>query len=172
MKQKITLFFSLIFVNFFGQAQTTLSAGDIAIIGYNYDASPQEMTIVTLVPISSGTVIRITDYGYDQLTSAFGSTSSSNTSVEGSIAWTVTSAITAGTVIKFSIATGTTPVVTGLPGTVSITGWTSLTTTSSPSPAGGDNWFIFQGSSPTSIDRFVFAWANPFSTLFFWNRST
>lgn len=67
MKQKITLFFSLIFVNFFGQAQTTLSAGDIAIIGYNYDASPQEMTIVTLVPISSGTVIRITDYGYDQV---------------------------------------------------------------------------------------------------------
>jgi Secretion system C-terminal sorting domain len=148
------------------KAQTTLNAGDIAIIGLNYDAVPQEMSIVTLVSIASGTTIRITDYGYDETTSTFGLTSVANTS-EGSITWTTTAAIQAGTVIKFSIAPSVSgPVVSGLPGTVSATGWTNTNALNCPSSAGGDNWFIFQGSSPTSVSRFVFAWTNPFALTF------
>jgi hypothetical protein len=146
-------------------AQTTLSAGDIAIIGTNYDVLPYEMTIVNLVPISAGTVIRITDYGYDEATGTFGTTSVMNTA-EGSIAWTLTSAMPAGTVTKFSITGGVTPNVSGLPGVVSVTGWTNTTIANCPVPAGGDNWFIFQGSSPTSVSQFVFAWVNTFGVTF------
>lgn len=147
------------------KAQTTLSAGDIAIIGYNYDASPQEMTIVVLRDISSGTVIRICDYGYDETTATFAATSVASTN-EGALAWTTTSAIGKGTVFNFSITSGTTPSVSGLPGIVSITGWTSTNAVSSPAAAGGECWFIYQGTSPTAVSKFIFAFANPFATTF------
>ncbi|MCF6140582.1 T9SS type A sorting domain-containing protein [Flavobacterium sp. K77] len=146
-------------------AQTTLSAGDIAIIGTNYDVIPYEMTIVNLVPISAGTVIRITDYGYDEATGTFGTTSVTNTA-EGSITWTLTAAMPAGTVTKFSITGGTTPSVSGLPGIVNVIGWTLTNPASCPIPGGGDNWFIFQGSSPTSVSQYVFGFMNTFGTTF------
>ena len=45
----------------------TLSPGDIAIIGVNYDTSPNyELTIVTLAPIVANTQIRISDYWYNE----------------------------------------------------------------------------------------------------------
>ena len=155
------------FLNLFSSlhAQTTLSPGDIAIIGTTYDVLPYEMSIVNLVPMSAGTVIRITDYGYDEATGTFGITSATNTA-EGSITWTLTSAMPAGTVTKFSITGGATPTVSGLPGVVSVTGWTFATPASCPIPAGGDNWFIFQGSSPTSVSQFVFGWVNTFGVTF------
>jgi len=165
MFKSVLLLLATFSLSFASYSQSTLQAGDIAIIGYNYDASPQEMSIVTLVPISAGTVIYITDYGYDENTSTFGTTSISSVN-EGSIKWTTTSAIAAGTVIKFSITSGITPSVSGLPGTVEITGWTNTINTTSPTPAGGDNWFIFQGSSATSVSTFVFAWMNPFAATF------
>ncbi|WP_156779061.1 IPTL-CTERM sorting domain-containing protein [Acidovorax sp. RAC01] len=134
----------------------------MAIIGVNYDVQPHEMAIVTLVPISAGTTIRITDYAYDEATGQFSTVSTTNTS-EGAVEWTTTSAIAAGTVIKFSVVCGSgTPSVTGLPGTVSVVGWTFVTPTNCPSSPGGDNWFIFQGASSTSVSTFVFGWTNPF----------
>ncbi|MEM0578787.1 hypothetical protein, partial [Flavobacterium polysaccharolyticum] len=146
-------------------AQTILSPGDIAIIGTNYDVVPYQMTIVNLVPMEAGTVIRITDYGYDVNTGTFGTNSVANTA-EGSIEWTLTAAMPAGTVTQFSITGGTTPTVSGLPGTVSVTGWTLTNPASCPVPGGGDNWFIFQGSSRTSVSQFVFGWVNTFAILF------
>ncbi|HEX8013843.1 MAG TPA: cadherin repeat domain-containing protein, partial [Flavobacterium sp.] len=158
----------LLFACFLGMITSfnaqTLAPGDIAIIGTNYDVVPYEMTIVNLAPIAANTVIRITDYGYDETTGTFGTTSVSNTS-EGSITWTTT-ALAAGTVTKLTISGGATPVVTGLPGTVTVTGWSNATATNCPVPAGGDNWFIFQGNSPTSINNFIFAWTNTFSATF------
>ncbi|MDH4465545.1 MAG: IPTL-CTERM sorting domain-containing protein [Acidovorax sp.] len=148
-------------------AQTTLAAGDMAIIGLNYDVQPQEMAIVTLVPISAGTTIRITDYAYDEATGQFSTASTGNTA-EGSVEWTTTSAIAAGTVIKFSVVCGSgAPSVAGLPGTVSVVGWTFVTPINCPSSPGGDNWFIYQGASPTSVSNFVFGWTNPFPTTHF-----
>ncbi|MBA0885308.1 SprB repeat-containing protein, partial [Flavobacterium sp. BBQ-18] len=121
------------------------------------------MSIMNLVPITSGTEIRITDYAYDESTAVFSTVSTANTA-EGSIQWVTTSTIAAGTVIKFTInPTSGTPVVSGLPGNVSVTGWTNTSATACPSPAGGDNWFIFQGSSATSVTTYIFAWCNPFA---------
>ncbi|RKS01307.1 hypothetical protein [Flavobacterium sp. 102] len=63
MKQKITLFFALIFVNFFGQAQTTLTAGDIAIVlinatdnTVNTSTANDNISFVLLKDIASGTL--------------------------------------------------------------------------------------------------------------------
>jgi Secretion system C-terminal sorting domain len=146
-------------------AQTTLSAGDMAVVGYNYDNSPQQIAIVTFVDIAAGTTIYISDYGYDEATSTFGTTSVAN-NTEGAITWTTTSSIAKGTLIPFTITSGTTPSVSGLPGTVSISGWTNTLAASSPSAAGGDNWFIYQGTSPTAVSTFVFLWGNAFTSTF------
>jgi len=45
------------------QAQTTLSAGDIAIVGHNF-TDPDEFAFVCLVDISTNTIIRFTDSGW------------------------------------------------------------------------------------------------------------
>jgi uncharacterized protein YqkB len=144
-------------------AQTTLSPGDIAIIGVNYDTSPYyELTIVTLAPIAANTQIRISDYWYnentpDKLTNVQASSGNAVLTSEGSILWQPLSAIPAGTVYKISILQGGNTVI-GLPGNVSVTGWSTAAGT--PSSSGGDNWFIFQGTSVTDVTTFVFLWGN------------
>ena len=143
-------------------AQTTLSAGDVAIIGVNYGSSPNyELTIVTLAPIAANTQIRISDYWYNestpnQLTNISAGSGAALTS-EGTVLWQPTAAIPAGNVYKISILQGGNT-VTGLPGNVSITGWSTAAGT--PSSAGGDNWFIYQGTSTTNVSNFVFLWGN------------
>ncbi|MCZ8228826.1 MBG domain-containing protein [Flavobacterium sp.] len=142
-------------------AQTTLSPGDIAIIGVNFDDfTNYELTIVTLAPIAANTQIRISDYWYNENTpnklTNITNTGTALTS-EGSILWQPTEAIPAGTVYKISIVQeGNT--VTGLPGNVSVTGWS--TPIGTPSSQGGDNWFIYQGTSVTDVTNFVFLWGN------------
>ncbi|PJJ06974.1 SprB-like repeat protein [Flavobacterium sp. 1] len=146
----------------------TLSTGDIAIIGVNYDTSPNyEITIVTLAPILANTQIRISDYWYNEstpntLTNVQASTSTA-LDTEGGILWQPTSDISAGTIFKIGITKGGNT-VTGLPGTVTVTGWTNAATTTSPGNAGGDNWFIYQGSSITSVSNFIFLWGNAFTS--------
>ena len=158
----------LLFVGYFlgwftsSISQTTLSVGDIAIIGVNFDSSPNyELAIVTLVPIAAGTQIRISDYWYNEnnpnkLTNIHANTGSPLTS-EGSILWVPTSSIPAGSVFKISILQGGNT-VSGLPGNVTVTGWTTATGT--PSNQGGDNWFIFQGPNETDVTTFVFLFGN------------
>ncbi len=140
-------------------AQTTLSAGDIAIIGGNR-LSPSttfELAIVTLVDISSGTTIYISDFGWSNSTSSFVTTS--NLTAEGCITWTTNSAIAKGTVFLIKISGATTPVITGLPGSISTIGWTT-NSVSIPVSAAGDNWFIFQGTGPTAPSTFVYGFTN------------
>ena len=62
MKKLFLLFFILaISVGIF--AQTSLTAGDIAIVGFNSD-DPDEFAFVCLVPLDAGTIIRFTDAGW------------------------------------------------------------------------------------------------------------
>ncbi|WP_281297254.1 beta strand repeat-containing protein [Flavobacterium limnophilum] len=144
-------------------AQTTLSPGDIAIIGVNYDTSPYyELTIVTLAPIAANTQIRISDYWYNEntlnkLTNVQASSGNAVLTSEGAILWQPLSAIPAGTLYKISILQGGNTVI-GLPGNVSVTGWSTAAGT--PSSQGGDNWFIYQGTSVTDVTNFVFLWGN------------
>ena len=72
---------------------TTLTAGDIAIIGFNFDNN-DEFSFVLLRDIESGTAINFTDKGW----------LSTNTfrSGEGTYTWTASSNLTAGTVLKIT----------------------------------------------------------------------
>ena len=149
------------------RAQTNLAAGDIAIVGITRGSSPAKLSIVALRNISAGTKIYISDYGYDESTGVFGTASLTGTSsqAEGVITWTPSATVDAGTLYTIAITPhATSPSVSGLPGTVTVSGWSN--TTASPISGGGDNWFIYQGSSPTSVTTFVFAWTNTFVVLY------
>lgn len=51
-------------------AQTTLQPGDVAVIGYNFK-DPDQFSFIFLKHVVAGTVVLITDSGYDATTSAF-----------------------------------------------------------------------------------------------------
>jgi hypothetical protein len=72
---------------------TTLTAGDIAIIGFNFD-DPDEFAFVLLKDIDSATQIKFTDKGW-LATNTF-------RTGEGTYTWTASSNLTAGTVIKIT----------------------------------------------------------------------
>lgn len=76
-------------------SQTTLSAGDIAILQYNADGSPEVIKFVALRSMESGTIINFTDNGWR----------SDNTfrSNEGIDVWTAASNISCGDVITFTL---------------------------------------------------------------------
>jgi len=76
-------------------AATTLSAGDIAIVGFNFD-NPDELAFVPLIDIGSGTEIKFTDNGWQS--------SGSFRSNEGTFTWTASTDIAAGTVINPSVS--------------------------------------------------------------------
>ncbi|GGA29480.1 endonuclease/exonuclease/phosphatase family protein [Okeania sp. KiyG1] len=74
---------------------TTLSSGDIAIIGFNFD-NPDEFAFTPLVDIGAGTEINFTDNGW-QADGTFRAT-------EGTFTWTAPTDITAGTIINPTIS--------------------------------------------------------------------
>ncbi|MEM1171348.1 MAG: endonuclease/exonuclease/phosphatase family protein [Cyanobacteria bacterium P01_H01_bin.35] len=76
-------------------AGTTLSAGDIAIVGFNYD-NPDEFAFAPLVDIDAGTEINFTDNGWEAA-GTFRAT-------EGTFTWTAPTDIAAGTIINPTIS--------------------------------------------------------------------
>ena len=74
---------------------TVLSAGDIAIIGFNFD-NPDEFAFVALVDIEAGTEIKFTDNGWLN-TNTFRST-------EGTFSWVAPASVSAGTVINPAVS--------------------------------------------------------------------
>lgn len=74
-------------------ALTTLSAGDIALIGFNFD-DPDEFAFVLLTDIATGTQIKFTDNGWKSDNSFYPN--------EGTITWTASAAYAAGTVLNFA----------------------------------------------------------------------
>ncbi|WP_257658797.1 Ig-like domain-containing protein [Parapedobacter lycopersici] len=79
---------------FTGIKAQTLNQGDLAVIGWN--ALADEVHIVTLVDIPAGTVIKITDRGWDGSTNAF----TSSFTGDGIVTWTLSNAVPAGTVLE------------------------------------------------------------------------
>ena len=72
-------------------AQTVLSPGDIAITGFSCD-NPDQFVFVLLNDVETGTQIHFTDRGWDSVAGAF-------RAGEGTLTWTATSNLTAGTVV-------------------------------------------------------------------------
>ena len=82
-------------------AQTVLTPGDMAIIGFNGD-DPDVIKMVNLVNITAGTQVKITDNGY---------TGTALATTEGTDTWTAATDFPAGTVHTFTpitVALGTT----------------------------------------------------------------
>ena len=63
MKRKILLFVGVL-LTFYANSQTTLSAGDIAILQYNSDGSPDVIKFIALKSMETGTIINFTDKGW------------------------------------------------------------------------------------------------------------
>lgn len=92
--------FALMFFSTTALSQTTLVAGDIAIIGFNYD-NADVVRFVNLVDIAAGTEVRFTDNGWNGTTLA---------TSEGTDVWTAPVAYAKGTVHSLtpaSMALGT-----------------------------------------------------------------
>ena len=73
-------------------SQTTLAAGDIAVIGFNYD-DPDQILFVPLVDLAQGTQISFTDNGWN---------GTALTTTEGTFVWTASSAVAKGTTISIN----------------------------------------------------------------------
>lgn len=155
-----------------------LTAGDIAIIGVNTDGpsgNTDEISIVTLAAIPSGTTVYFSDYYWDNTNSRWGNDGLNGTVAnltEGIIKWTTTSAIAAGTVFKISWTMGSgTPSVSGLPGTVTLFGQTGATTFG-PLGQYGDNIFIYQSNNNgVTPSNWIFGWTNSLASTVSANNS-
>jgi len=171
--QKLSIFLFLMLVSqLSAKAEpSTLKAGDLAIVGCNRFSSssiPFELAIVALRPINAGTIIYISDYGYSNNAGGFVTTGLAN---EGAITWS-TSYIPKGQVILIKIVPnsgGSASVVpsatpSSYTGMFSVTGWIG-TATATPVSLSGDNWFIYQGTSPATPTNFIFGWANYSSSV-------
>ncbi|MBS1773984.1 MAG: T9SS type A sorting domain-containing protein [Bacteroidetes bacterium] len=113
---------TLLFFTHLTDAQTTLSPGDIMFIGLNSDptgaSGADEVDVLFLEPVTSGTVIYFTDFGYIgnsfpffQQSTNNGCSSGTGQSADGIIKWTATSAVSAGTQLVIGVnlsATGMT----------------------------------------------------------------
>jgi hypothetical protein len=93
MKRKTLLFLGILLA-FNAISQTTLSAGDIAILQYNADFSPHEIKFLALTSMESGTTINFTDNGW---------TGSALKTDEGTDTWTASGNIKAGDIIDFTL---------------------------------------------------------------------
>ena len=108
MKQKITFILLGLFCLFSTNVSASLSKGDLAVIGMNSDVDAAGSTIrsfalVALNTIAANEVIFITDRGW---VNPFGSSPGSFTGVttlDGTIQWTPSVAVPAGTVILFKV---------------------------------------------------------------------
>ena len=108
-----------------GLGQTTLTAGNIAIIGFG-PTNPDQFAFVLLTDITAGTVINFTDNGFASATTGWNG--------EGFITYTAPSAQCAGTVITW---------INGSAGNSS--GW-SAQTASFALNSSGEQLFAFQGN--------------------------
>ncbi|RQO67612.1 hypothetical protein DBR43_24120 [Pedobacter sp. KBW06] len=154
MKNLSLRFFAALFIICFfcfsaKKSAAQLTPGDFAIVGFNGNSATVNLAIVALKVIPSGTVLKITDQGWDQ--SALVSNGS-----DGLITWTTTSSIPAGTIFNIAITGGASPTATGLEayGTATATGWTTGTVVA----GGGDNWFLYSGSDASP--NFIYGFAN------------
>lgn len=124
-------------------AARTLYAGDLAIIGVN--VLTDEMRFVTLVNLPTGTVIKITDKGWDQDFGMFTTTSTG----DGVVTWTVASPIPAGTVFRLVLGGSDNLPANGLYNVTANTNITanasfsSFTVTDAMTTA-GEQFFIYQ----------------------------
>jgi hypothetical protein len=96
----IILIFFILLNSFY--AQSTLSAGDIAIIEYNSDGTSEDIKFLALRSMEIGTTINFTDNGWITTGVAQFRTGEANTPRT----WTATSTVSCGDIINFPVTPG------------------------------------------------------------------
>jgi hypothetical protein len=159
--KKIYFLIALFFAFFLSQvkvnAQTSLAAGDVAIVGYSTDSiTNDEFAFVLLTAVSANTEIFFTDFGWCSGGSFTGFQTANPPSCapgtgalsDGIIKWSTGTALPCGTQVKIQCQTtlaATVGTVTGIQAQVSIAGtYMSLA-------AGGDEIFAYQGTQASPI---------------------
>lgn len=137
-------------------APLNLVAGDIAVLGLNADdtSSAQRWSFVALTDLTTGTVIHFTDAGITELGTFFSSAAS-----EGHMTWTLSSAVSAGTifVVTNNNISGTATMTTAAGAAVTSINGTLGGTTSGFSGA-GDQIIVYQGTAGTTASAtFIYA---------------
>lgn len=139
----------------------TLNAGDIVVLGWS--AVSDTITFATLVDIPAGTVIKITDWGWNAAGNAF----TGGTTADGLITWTTGSTIDAGTILNLFLGgtgdsqpTTLTNVTTNtdLSANIVVSGYS----TTDPMGIAGDGVFIYQDSDANPY--FIFGFNNSSGT--------
>lgn len=139
----LLVFLSLFLISSKLPAQTSLQAGDIAIVGFNSDLSSAVFGFVCLTTIAQSTEINFTDCGWSNSLGGF-----TNSNNDGGLTWTADRVYAPGEVIYYSGTSGN---------------WSQLlmgtNTTSFSLGNQGDEIFVFQGSYtvPTLIYGVYFA---------------
>jgi len=170
--KKVTVLFSVsLLLCFTGIKAQTLNPGDLTVVGWN--ALTNEVRIVTLVDIPAGTVIKITDRGWDGSANAFTILNPSNTG-DGIVTWTLSSEVPAGTVLELflggaddgtSLNNLTAPA--DFTSDMTITGYLSNDAITNV----GDQIFIYQGADTNPF--FIFGLNSSSGTVYAanWNTS-
>lgn len=138
--------FVTVFANTASSAQTTLTAGDMMIIGSDLDANT--FRVVLLKDITAGTVIKFTDVGWLTGTPGTWEPNSSSNAVEGTITWTTTTGLVSGTVLDLNLlgsGNASLKTVETTPQNQSIV-VSQMTSIDVVNP-NGENLFIYQGNS-------------------------
>lgn len=141
------------------QNAQNVAVGDLAIIGLNCDPQTslsKTFAVVALANIPPNTVINFSDKAYydDKFSDLLGNGS------EGRFSWTIPAAgLGKGTVVMFTLTSGTGPSVATNPSIGScniIEGWTNISSNTSPFGQNGDSMLIYVGTeaSPTFIFGF------------------
>lgn len=146
------------------RTQTTLTAGDLAIIGMRTSGG-DGTKIVSLVDLTCGTTFIVTDNGWDLVPTPQWVCTTSGTR-EFACLVTVTGKICAGSVIVISDDGSNNFTVATSSGSASVTDLGNPWGTNSGYNSGGDNSFILAGNSTIAAPTFIFgikngaAWAD------------
>ncbi len=138
-------------------SQTTLSPGDIMFIGINSDAtgSPtaDEIDVLFLEPVVSGTVIYFTDFGYTGNAAPYfqqnpnsGCSPGNGAPSDGLIKWQATSNLAAGTQLVIRVAVASNGVPSANYGSVSIIAETNTINQGMSLTSAGEVVHAFQGT--------------------------
>lgn len=133
----LALVFSIFSFN--AVSQTSLSAGDAAFIGVNSDGD-DDISFILLKDVDVGTVIKITDQGWNDVGSAFFIADDDSTG----LVWVATSSLARGTTVHIQTTAAGTPIAP-VASLGSVSGAIELTDNSGLIPDDGDQLFMYQG---------------------------
>lgn len=162
LKKLTVLFFASVLLSFSGVRAQILNPGDMAVIGWN--ALTDKVHLVALVDIDAGMQIKITDRGWNgsQGTNAF----TTLVTGDGVVTWTVSGAVTTGTVLELFLGGSDAPTtLTNLTTSADLSADITISTYTVADPIiiSGDQVFIYQGMD--NNPRFIFGLNNSSGTV-------